>query len=397
MMYLTPHRTICRTLALIAFITVLVITSTRLNADTGTCGGTSITLPFTDVPSSNVFFCAIAEALVSGLANGTTATTYSPSANVPREQMAAFVTRTLDQSVKRASNRAALNQWATPSFIPESALTDVGGPQFLAADGADLWVANGADNTVLRVRASDGRLLETWTGATAATGVLVAGGLIFVTGATIPGSLYTIDPRQPPGPVTTLTSALGNSTQGITTDGTFIWTANPLNSSVSRVNPTTGAVTNFTTNISSPIGMLYDGANIWETDAGSSSLKKLNPDGSVAQTVAVGSNPLIPIFDGTNIWVPNESSNSVTVVRAATGAVLATLTGNGLGGPTTAAFDGQRILITNQSGNSVSLWKATDLTPLGAVSTGANTHPFGACSDGVSFWITLGSGKLARF
>jgi hypothetical protein len=78
--------------------------------------------------------------------------------------------------------------------------------------------------------------------------------------------------------------------------------------------------------------------------------------------------------------------------------VLATLTGNGLDDPFTAAFDGERILVTNISGNSVSLWKAADLTPLGTFPTGAGTGPFGACSDGLNFWITLSiTDKLARF
>jgi hypothetical protein len=78
--------------------------------------------------------------------------------------------------------------------------------------------------------------------------------------------------------------------------------------------------------------------------------------------------------------------------------VLATLTDNGLAGPTTAAFDGERILVTNLFGHSVSLWKATDLTPLGNFPTGAGTGPLGACSDGLNFWLTLaGTDKLARF
>jgi hypothetical protein len=76
----------------------------------------------------------------------------------------------------------------------------------------------------------------------------------------------------------------------------------------------------------------------------------------------------------------------------------ATLTGNGLSGPLSAAFDGERILITLFDGNGVSLWRATDLTPLGNGSTGASTLPYGACSDGLNFWVTLfASGQLARF
>jgi DNA-binding beta-propeller fold protein YncE len=126
---------------------------------------------------------------------------------------------------------------------------------------------------------------------------------------------------------------------------------------------------------------------------------KLDSGGSVLQTVTVGSHPAIPLFDGANIWVPNQSSNSVCVVRASTGLVLATLTGNGLSTPTATAFDGQRVLVTNQGGsNSVSLWKAADLTTIGSFSTGSGSIPAGAASDGVNFWVSLGGlGKLARF
>ena len=88
------------------------------------------------------------------------------------------------------------------------------------------------------------------------------------------------------------------------------------------------------------------------------------------------------------------------VVRASTGAVLQTLTGNGLNIPLEASFDGQRVLVTNNNGDSVSLWKATDLTPLGTFGRGNLTGVlglYGACSDGLNFWVTLeGADKLLR-
>jgi YVTN family beta-propeller protein len=141
---------------------------------------------------------------------------------------------------------------------------------------------------------------------------------------------------------------------------------------------------------------LVDCINIWVVDE-AGTLLKLNSVGVILQTVNVGVNPRPPVFDGTNIWVPNLGSNSVTVVRASTGAVLATLTDNGLHLPNSAAFDGERILVTNTV-DSVSLWKAADLTQLGSFPTGANSNPVGACSDGLNFWITLlGTDKLARF
>lgn len=394
-------RLLIRTAVLMGMVILISVLSTRQKADTGVCGGASVTLPFVDVSSASVFFCSIAEAFFSGLTNGTDATHYSPSASVPREQMAAFVTRTLDQSVKRSGKRAALQQFWTIQGPNNLALTTVGSdPLGVQSDGADLWVANNGSETVSRVRGSDGKLLEVWTGATGAAFVLSAMGKVFVTGQTDPGKLFEIDPAQAPGAVITVTSALGSVPIGIAFDGQRIWIANN-GASVSIVTLNPLNVTTVGTGFSHPTGILFDGANIWVTDDGESIIHKLDPNGSILQSVVVGTFPELPAFDGTNIWVPNSGSNSVSVVRATgalTGTVLATLTGNGLSGPFQAAFNGERMLITNGSGDSVSLWKASDLTPIGTFATGTSTFPTGACSDGVNFWMTLQTpNKIARF
>ena len=361
----------------------------------GVCG------PFTDTPSDA--FCAfILEVFYLGITTGTTPTTYDPTGNVNRTQMAAFLYRSVDGVLKRGSRRAVLDQFWTTQNGAVLRLTTVGlNPQVVRSDGADLWVANFTSASVSRVHGSDGRLLETWTSALSATGVLVAAGYIFVTGRTNPGQLYQIDPSQPAGAVTTVASNLGNGPTGIAFDGSRIWTANGNGGSVSIVTPGAAlpwTVTTITTGFTQPWGALYDGANLWVTDITAGTLLKLDNAGAILQTVTVGASPRNPIFDGTSLWVPSNTSNSVMVIRASSGTVLATLTGNGLNAPFTAAFDGQRILVPNLSGDSVSLWKAADLTPLGFFGTGAGTGPFGACGDGVSFWVTLtGAGTLARF
>jgi hypothetical protein len=383
--------------AVLFLIVGLTTISVRLKADTGTCGGQILTLPFTDVAASNIFFCSIAEAFFTGLTNGTSPTTYNPADPVPREQMAAFITRTLDQSLKRGNRRAALNQFWTSTSTDGLGLTTVGqAPQLDVSDGADVWVANFTSNSVSRVRASDGKLIENWTGATGVTGIVAAKGLIFATGHTSPGRLYQIDPTQAAGAITTLSSTLPNLPGPLSFDGTRIWIAN-ASGSVSIVTLNPFGVTN-ATGFSVPAGICFDGANMWVTDFGTDSLYKLGSNGAIIQTIPVGADPWFPIFDGTNIWVPNSGASSVSIVRASTGGVLATLTGNGLNFPIAASFDGQRILVTNLSGNSVSLWKATDLTPLGSFSTGPSTTPFGVCSDGINFWIVLSAtDQLARF
>jgi hypothetical protein len=367
------------------------------NAVFGACG------PFADL-AADAFCPFVLEIFTLGITTGTTATTYDPTANVSRLQMAAFLSRSVDGVLRRGSRRAALDQFWTPQNDSAIGVTTLGttGPGLLRSDGADIWIGNQNGSIVSRVRGSDGKLLETWTGATKAFGVLPAMGRVFVTGNDTPGNLYRIDPSQAAGAVTTVASNLGNNPLSIAFDGGRIWTAN-LDGSVSIVTP--GAtipwtVTTVTTGSLGLRGILYDGANIWATGASPATLLKLDAAGLVLQTVTVGASPGYAGFDGSNIWVPNTLDSTISVVRASSGVVLTLLTGNGLNMPQTAAFDGQRILVTDNAlgADSVSLWKAANLSPIGSFFTGAGTKPFGACSDGINFWVALATaGKLARF
>ncbi len=363
----------------------------------GLCG------PFSDVTAG---FCPLVlELYYLAITAGTSPTTFSPDQSVTRGQASVFVGKGIDTAIQRSSRRAILGQYWT-SAGPVFGMTGVGStPELVASDGADLWVASLFSSTVSRIQAGDGKLRETWTAANNATGVLSAMGQILVTGFTSPGKLYQIDPTQPAGTVTTVASNLGNTPRGIAFDGSSVWTANYANGSgsgsVSIITPqatTPWPVTTVTTGFAAPVGILYDGANIWVTDNNAGKLFKLDNAGAILQTVTVGGVPQFPLYDGSNIWVPNFGTNSITVVQAATGTTLQTLTGNGLSGPVSVAFDGERILVTNYNSGTVSLWKATNLTPLGSVSIAPGSLPNGACSTGLNFWITLaGSGKLVRF
>jgi hypothetical protein len=368
----------------------------------------SFGLPFADLGSETTFCAAIAEAYYTGLTNGTSATTYSPADDVTREQMAAFIGRTLDASLYRGARRAAIDQWSTttPHYdLGGLGLTSLGGSltAFARSDGTDVWVAN-LGGTVSRVRASDGKLLETWTGATGAFGIVVAMGRVFVSSTA--GNLYMIDPSQSAGAVTTVATGLGSNTEGIAFDGNRIWTTCHTAGSISIVAPgstlpwsVTGPIT---TGFSAPLGILFDGSNVWVTDYNAATLLKLDSNGGILQTVNVGPGAWSPVFDGRNIWVPSVGDNSLTVVRASDGTVLKTFSAangdaNGMSLPTSAAFDGQRIVVANYLGG-LSLFKATDLSTLGNVATPGITNPFGICSDGRHFWVTdANASSVGRF
>src|SRR5262249_4398767 len=217
-----------------------------------------------------------------------------PTANVSRLQMAAFLSRTVDGVLKRGSRRAILDQFWTTQNTTVLGITTVGAnPELVRSDGADLWVANYTSGTVSRVRASDGKFLETWTGAGNATGVLVAMGRVLVTGATPPGRLYSIDPSQTAGAVTTVASNVGVNTQGIAFDGARVWTANNGGSvSIAVPGPTVPwTVTTVAAGFTGPSGALYDGANVWVTDFAAGTLLKRDPPAAGLLTVTRRSQP----------------------------------------------------------------------------------------------------------
>src|SRR5262249_23356072 len=321
-----------------------------------------------------------------------------PGDNVTRLQMATFLSRTVDGVLKRASPRVISGQFWTPNNAAGVTTLAGANPIGVQSDGADVWTANSGNHTVSRVRASDGKILETWTGAIFPWDVSLARGRVVLTGSG--GALYQIDPREAAGSVTTVSTALGVLTYGIAFDGSRYWTVSNTGS-VSIVTPASSppwTVTTVTTGFSSPRGVLYDGAHTWVTeDIGK--LHKLDSSGAILQTLTFSSGGGSPAFDGTNLWVPL-GGDGLAVVRASSAALLATLTGNGLNSPFSAAFDGQRVLVTNFSGGSVSLWKAADMTAAGSFPIGS--QPRGACSDGLNFWVTLHGvisppGGLARF
>src|SRR5262245_10449044 len=280
-----------------AFSLVLSLAVGGLSRVLAVCG------PFTDV-AADVFCPFVLEIFYVGITTGTTATTYDPAANVSRLQMAAFLSRTVDGVLLRGSRRAVLDQFWTTQNSTVLGMTTVGmDPQGAKSDGADVWVSGNGDNTVSRVRGSDGKLLETWTGATLATGVLSAMGKVFVSGQGTPGKLYRIDPTQPAGVVTTVASSLGTNPVFLTFDGARIWTGG---AGVSIITPGASlpwTVTVVTFGFTTLYGMVFDGSNVWAADYGEAKLFKLDSAGAILQTVTIGSGPWGAVFDGSNIWV----------------------------------------------------------------------------------------------
>ncbi len=344
-------------------------------AQTG-CAG----VPFTDVTAG--ICSAVTTLYYTGITLGSTATTYSPDQNTTRGQMALFLSRSQDITLKR-SRRGAMGWWYTPK-TSVAAFTSLGGgnPTGISSDGVDLWVAAGGNGTVTRVRASDGRILETWTGATGVSDVLAIGGRVYVTGS---NKLYLIDPRQPAGAVTDLGFNVEAGANGMTYDGQYFWRAG--STTVTRVAANLIGGANFGP-LGAVRGIVHDGTSTWIVT--STGIRK-NVDGALAFDntdipggFSGGSGH--PCFDGVNLIIPDGAGNRVVIVRANTSQVIGILTGNGLSTPTYAAIDGERLAVTNTNG-TVSIFRAADFAPLGVVTlTGAGVL-YQVVSDGLNFWV----------
>jgi hypothetical protein len=357
--------------------------------------------PFTDVTPG---FCPyVLELYDLGVTVGTSATTFSPDDPLTRGQGAVFIAKGLNQSLIRSSRRAALQQFWSNDSADFLAQTPTGvGPMAVRSDGADLWVA-ALDGTVTRVSGSDGKVLDTWTGATNATRVLVAMGRVFVLGTPSgsAGRLYVIDPTQSPGAITSVAD-LGSNSSDLAFDGNRLWVCNretdSQDGSLSLIDPGTWNVTAVTGGFTSPTALVFDGSSMWMAQA--HEFSRLDAQGAVVQSVPI-EGPSFPVFDGQNIWVPARVAGlvgEVFVVRPATGEIVRELPfpDSQDSSPYEAVFDGRRILVSDSTALRVALWNAADLTSLGQVTTAAPA--LGACSDGHSIWLALrDANKLIRF
>ena len=305
----------------------------------------------------------------------------------------------------RPSRRAALGQWWTTSWSAWSGglgVTTLPSPLGpfgpVACDGTDVWVG-GADS-VFRVRASDGKLLETWSIKKAAGALLVAMGRVFVAGFGVAGEagiLSMIDPRQSPGAAAVVAINLPTYPFVPAFDGARIWTANAAGSvSILTPSPSTPwPVRTTDAGFQLPSGIVFDGAHVWVSDSGPCALLKLDAAGAVVQTVSVGlrgGSPLPLTFDGSHIIVANALAG-VHVVRVADGASVALLD-LAHGAPSGTAFDGERLLVIGQGDPSkglaptLSLLRTADFALLGETEL-SGMFPVAAASDGLNFWITV--------
>ena len=146
-----------------------------------------------------------------------------------------------------------------------------------------------------------------------------------------------------------------------------------------------------------PVGVAFDGTYIWTANSGDNTVSKVNAaTGVTLGTYAVGQHPQGLVFDGAYIWVANQSSQSVTQILASTGAVVGTV---GTGAfPTAVVSNGTFAFVAAGDGLISSHAAATPGSPgSGAHPFSANAVPSGIAFDGTYLWVSLyGSNLVAK-
>ena len=215
-------------------------------------------------------------------------------------------------------------------------------------------------------------------------------------------------PEGPPGPPNRLTSEqiallqwhldpgaaavvpTGDGPQGIAFDGSHIWVANNLSSTVSKIDPATGTRVDYPT-LADPEWLAFDGTSIWVTHFFSDNLSKIDPSNGARVDYSAGDGPAALAFGAGSMWVANYGADTVSKVNPSDGTRVDYPTGDG---PTDVAFDGTSIWIANFNTDTASKMDPTNGT---RVDYPTGDGPSGVAFDGTSIWVTnQNAGTVSR-
>lgn len=258
-----------------------------------------------------------------------------------------------------------------------------GDPDSAAFDGANIWITDQANSSVVKLRASDGANLGSFpSGGLGAYGIAFDGMNLWVGNQAGVTRLRASDGTNLG---TTTLPGMGTG-DGIAFDGSNIWVASSGGGPLCKIRQSDGALLGSFFYPDSPVmqRIAFDGANIWVQAVFQNKVLKIRPsDGGLIGAFSVGIAPTSLAFDGTNIWVTNLNSHSVTKLRASDGTNLGTFSVGA--NPSGIAFDGANIWVTNRNDNNVTKLRASDGATLGTFSVGLS--PWGIVFDGANMWV----------
>lgn len=267
-------------------------------------------------------------------------------------------------------------------------------PRGVASDGAHIWVACQSANAIQEFNASDGHPLRTITDSidlASPENLVFDGKNVWVSNSSVNRGMLT-KVRADDGSILG-TYAVGSGPYGMVFDGASIWVANYKSNDLSKVNVSSGVVTNDIRlqNCYLPSALGFDGSHIWVNCGRDKSVQELDLKGALLRTVAVDSNPYNFTFDGSNMWVVSVTGNSVTKISGMQTPACPSppcVVGTYPVGdhPQGVVFDGQYIWVSNLHENSLMKLSVSDGRLVETIK--GVSSPGLIAFDGGNIWVT---------
>src|SRR5262245_6208113 len=199
-------------------------------------------------------------------------------------------------------------------------------PEAIAYGAGSLWVANRADNTVVRVDPRHHRILQTIPVPDAPTALTVTGRDVWVASFNADKvSRISADSNQ-----RVRTVAVGPRPAAIVGDDPGVWVANSGDDTVQRIDPATSKADAAIRVGNGPDGLALAGRTLWVANARDNTVTHIDTTGREASAgVRVGSGPRGILVAGGNVWVANSLSQSVSRIDPVTNNVSTLTVGDG--------------------------------------------------------------------
>ncbi len=202
------------------------------------------------------------------------------------------------------------------------------------------------------------------------------------------------------------TYTIGAQVDQITFDGNYIW-VDTVDGNVNRFSVQSFTEPLIIDSVASGLAanandIAFDGTAVWATYNGVvNNLVKINASTlAVEGTYTAGTDPTMMAFDGANIWVINTTSNNISKIEVDTETVTNNIYNFGALKPTTIIYDSTYLWVgvEQPAGGNDSVFKIDpfDMTLIGSYSISLNPVSVrGVTFDGINVWVSYEDGSLS--
>jgi len=271
-------------------------------------------------------------------------------------------------------------------------------PGAVVSGFGSLWVANLDGQTISRVNPITLRTVRNVSVGAPPTGLTAAGGVLWVLESNLdPDALPStssvvvgrIDPEFNTPGTTVRVGDVAPDASAIAADGNSVWVA-PAGGLLTRLDATTGALTQTWDPNASPVGIAVGEGAAWLTDSDADNVVRVDPTGLVT-SIAVGDGPTGITIGGGAVWVVDSLDDRLVRIDPGTQSVTQTIpVGHS---PTAVAFGAGSVWVANSGDGTVTRINPTTDQPEATITVGGSPQAI-TIANGKA-WVTVDAQAVA--